>query len=117
VFLETLRQLLVQETRSGLRLAFATPRAWLRPGARVAVTNAPTRFGPLTYSLEAAADSVRAHVDVPSRDQLRTLALRLRLPGGRRILSVSPAHPFDARTGTISLTGETGSVDFVARTS
>ena len=61
--------------------------------------------------------SIRAHVDVPSRGPLRTLALRLRLPAGRRILSVAPAHPFDARTGTISLTGQTGSVDFVVRTS
>ena len=116
-FLETLRQLLVQDSAGGLRLAFATPRGWLRPGGHVAVTNAPTRFGPLTYSLEAGADSVHARVDVPSRDLPRTLALRLRLPAGRRILSVSPAHPFDARTGTISLTGQTGSVDFVVRTS
>jgi hypothetical protein len=116
-FLETLRQLLVQDSPGGLRLAFATPRAWLRAGGRVGVTDAPTRFGPLTYSLEAAAGSVRVHVDVPDRDPLRTLALRLRLPAGRRIVSVSPAHPFDVRTGTISLTGQTGSVDFVARTS
>jgi hypothetical protein len=116
-FLETLRQLLVQETDGGLRLAFATPRAWLRPGRRVAVTNAPTRFGPLSYSLDANADSVRVHVDVPGRSPLRTLALRVRLPSGRRIRSVSPAHAFDSRTGTISLGGQTGTVDFVVHTS
>ena len=33
-FLETLRLMLVQEGKSGLRLAFATPRGWLRPAGR-----------------------------------------------------------------------------------
>ena len=58
-FLETLRLTLVQETPAGLRLAFATPRAWLRPGALIAVRDVPTRFGPLSYSLRAAAHTVR----------------------------------------------------------
>ena len=58
-FLETLRSLLVHETRDaggaphGLELAFATPRPWLRAGRRIAVERAPTSFGPVSYSLEA----------------------------------------------------------------
>jgi hypothetical protein len=116
-FLETLHQLLVQETATGLRLAFATPRGWLRPGRRIAVSNAATRFGPLSYSLEAADRTVRVHLDVPSRRPPATLALRLRLPAGRRIVSVSPARRFDARTGTVDLSGERGSLDLVVRTS
>ena len=58
-FLETLRLLLVHETRdalgspNGLQLAFATPRAWLAPGKRIAVRRVLTSFGPLSYTLDA----------------------------------------------------------------
>ena len=41
--------------RDGLELAYSTPRAWLAPGKRIAVTNAPTSFGPLSFSIEAHA--------------------------------------------------------------
>ena len=98
--LETLRLLLVQERGEGLRLAYATPRAWLRPGKRIAVTNVPTSFGPLSYSLSARRGSVHVTVDVPSRRHLQTLELRLRLPGTTR---------------TIDLSGRTGRLDFVVR--
>ncbi len=98
--LETLRLLLVQERGEGLRLAYATPRAWLRPGKRIAVTNVPTSFGPLSYSLSARRGSVHVTVDVPSRRHPQTLELRLRLPGATR---------------TIDLSGRTGRLDFVVR--
>ena len=45
-----------------------------------------------------------------------TLALRLRLPAGRRIVAVHPAHRFDAATGTIDLTGGRGHVTLVVET-
>ena len=54
-FLETLRLMLVQDPVAGLRLAFATPRGWLDAGKRIAVTAAPTAFGPVSYSLTASA--------------------------------------------------------------
>ena len=56
-FLETLRLMLVHETRDldgtpvGLDLAFATPRPWLASGKRIAVNAAPTSFGALTYEI------------------------------------------------------------------
>jgi len=115
-FLETLRLTLVQETATGLRLAFATPRDWLRAGHRIAVQRVPTRFGRLSYSLEASQHAVRVHVDLPERGRPRTLALRLRLPGGRRIRSVSPARQFDS-SGTIDLSGAHGSLDLLVQTS
>jgi hypothetical protein len=99
-FLETLRLLLVQETDGGLRLAYATPRTWLRPGQRVAVTNMPTSFGPLSYSLNARRGSVRVTIDVPSRRRPASLRLRLRVPGATR---------------TLDLSGRTGRLDFVVR--
>ena len=94
-FLETLRSLLVHETRdaegapTGLELAFATPRPWLRVGRRIAVRRAPTSFGPVTYSLEARSDTIRAIVEPPARPAPKTLSLRLRLPRGQRVEAVT----------------------------
>jgi hypothetical protein len=115
-FLETLRLLLVQETATELRLAFATPRGWLRAGRRIAVSNLPTRFGPLSYSLDAAPGSVHVRVDLPTRRPPKRLMLRLRLPAGERIASVIPATRFDARTGTIDLSSSAGTLDLLVRT-
>jgi hypothetical protein len=122
-FLETLRQLLVHETRNadsdpvGLQLAYATPRGWLEPGKRIAVSNLPTSFGPLSYSIAAGSSSARVTVDVPSRTTPRTLSLRLRLPPGRRIRSVAlEGHPyarFDRATGTIDLSGREGTLELL----
>jgi hypothetical protein len=100
-FLETLRQMLVHETPTGLELAYATPRAWLAPGRRIAVRAAPTSFGPLSYSLDAKQGSVHVEVDVPSRAEPRSLRLRLRLPGGR--------------TRTLDLSGRRGHVELEVR--
>lgn len=114
--LETLRLLVVDELpeQRGLRLAYATPRAWLAPGKRIAVDRLPTAFGPLSYTLLAHAQSVAARLTVPGIGN-HSLSLRLRLPSGRRIASVSlggrPLRSFDRRTGTIDLTGHGGSID------
>jgi hypothetical protein len=105
-FLETLRLMLVHETVDargeplGLQLAFATPRAWLRAGNRVAVTNAPTSFGPVSFSIDVDPGSARVRVDVPSRPVPKRLAVRLRLPSGTR---------------TLDLSGRMGRVDFEVR--
>jgi hypothetical protein len=98
--LETLRLMLVQERDGGLRLGYATPRGWLRPGKRIAVTGLPTSFGPLSYSLSAARGSVHVTIDVPGRPPPRTLLLRLRLPGSTR---------------TVDLSGRKGRVDFIVK--
>ncbi|MBA3842624.1 MAG: hypothetical protein H0X39_08385 [Actinobacteria bacterium] len=109
-FLEALRSTVVHELRDGrgLELAYATPRAWLAPGKRIAVTNLATSFGPLAYSLSASATRISAKIAVP-RIGGHTLRLRLRLPGHRHIASVllggKAIRTFDARTSTIDLTG------------
>jgi hypothetical protein len=77
------------------------------------VTEAPTRFGPVSYIIEASARAVRVHLDVP---RARSLLLRLRLPGGRHIVSMTPRRPFDREMGTINLSGASGSLDFLVRT-
>ena len=108
-FLETLRLALVHERRDargapvGLELAFATPRTWLRPGRTMRVENAPTSFGPVSYSISRHGSRVQVVLDAPPTPMLR---VRLRLPRGERIRRVDAAGrsvPFDAATGTIEL--------------
>ena len=89
-FLETLRSMLVHETRGGegaprgLELAFATPRAWLRDGKSIAVTAAPTSFGAVSYSITRAGNVVQIDVSPPTSPAPATLGLRLRIPRGER---------------------------------
>ena len=91
-YLETLRQTLIHERRgrygapTGLDLAFATPRAWLADGKDVGATNAPTSFGPVSYSLSRRGASVEIQLVLPAHAHAR---LRIRLPAGERVASVS----------------------------
>ena len=93
-FLETLRLLVVHESTDargvprGLELAYATPRGWLRPGKTIEVRQLATSFGPISYTLTASEGSVAASIDVPDREPLRNLRLRLRLLEGERIRAV-----------------------------
>jgi len=123
-FLETLRLMLVHETHdgagepSGLQLAYATPRAWLQPGKRIEVRRAPTSFGPVSFSIAAGTGSVRVVVDVPKRTAPRSVTLRLRLPHGLRLTRVTvggkPWRRFDRASGTVDLSGRTGTVELTA---
>lgn len=109
-FLATLRLLLVREGTDSLDLAFATPRAWLAAGKRIAVSDLPTRFGPVSFAIDARAKTIGVRVDVPPRTPPRRLRLRLRLPTGQRLGNVRPARPVDERTQTIDLSGLRGTV-------
>jgi hypothetical protein len=111
-FLETLRLMLVHErvdsgVPRGLELAFATPRTWLLPGRRIEVRSMPTSFGRLSYRIESGSSSVSVSLTVPNRAPLRSLALRLRLPNGKRISDIlydgTDLGRFDPRTETIAL--------------
>jgi hypothetical protein len=124
-FLESLRLMLLHETRDrtgaavGIELAFATPRSWLQPGKQIVVRRSPTSFGPVSFSLRSADGSVRASIDLPSRSRPQTLALRLRLPGGNRITAVTvdgrEHRRFDPRSSTIDLSGLSGHLDIIVR--
>ena len=65
--------MLVHETATpdgaprGLELAYSTPRAWLAPGKRIVVSGAPTSFGPISFTIDSAADSIHARLRIPRR--------------------------------------------------
>jgi hypothetical protein len=122
-FLETLRLMLVHETHDrngvprGLQLAYATPRAWLRPGKRIVVRDAPTSFGRVAFSIQSFENRIRVSIDVPSRSPVRALSLRLRLPDGKRVSEVRldgrPFRRLDSRAETIDLSGHTGRLELL----
>jgi hypothetical protein len=97
-----------------LWLAKGTPRAWLEDGQTIAVTRAPTAWGRLSFSLRShlQAGRVEAAVELPSAPPAARVKLRLRVPAGHRIRSVTvngkPWEQFDAgeETVTVPLGGE-----------
>ncbi len=114
-YLETLHQTLIHERRgrfgapAGLDLAFSTPRAWLADGKDVSVADAPTSFGPVSYSLSRRGSSIDVRLVLPAHAHAR---LRIRVPAGERVTSVSAGSrrlPFTA-TATVDLTALHGSV-------
>jgi hypothetical protein len=72
-------------------LARGTPRSWLEEGKTIAVTNAPTRWGSLSFSLRShlQAGTVEARLVWPSAQPSTLAKLRLRVPPGHRIVSVT----------------------------
>jgi hypothetical protein len=76
-----------------LWLAKGTPRHWLQDGKTIAVSNAPTRWGPVGFSLRSRLRErrVECSVSLPSRTSDARIKLRLRVPEGNRIQSVTLA--------------------------
>jgi hypothetical protein len=120
-FLERLRGMLVTEVGDTLWLARATPRQWLEQGKRIAVKNAPTHFGELSYSItsDVANGSISATIQVPAREPAKVVVLRLRHPRSAPIKSVTVNGrawtQFDAKSETVSLTGIAGLVEVRVR--
>ena len=114
-YLGTLRELLVHERRgplgapAGLDLAFSTPRGWLAPGQEIEVKEAPTSFGPVSYTIDRGGSTVEARLVLPAHAHAR---LRLRLPAGERLVRVLVGSTRVAadRGGTIDLGDRTGAV-------
>jgi hypothetical protein len=118
-FLECLRLMLIHETADGLELAYGTPRRWLGSRKRIVVREAPTSFGPVSFSIAIHGRVVEVGLSPPSRSPVRSLSLRLRLPTGEEIAGVRlNGHVytrFDRSTGTIDLTGKSGALELTAQ--
>ncbi len=111
-YLETFRQLLVHERRgpsgapAGLDLAFSTPRAWLADGKTISVQEAPTSFGPVSFSIARTGSRIDVDVTAPPKARVR---IRLRLPAGERVQKAS-LGVLHAASGTIDLGGRQGTI-------
>lgn len=107
-FLHQTRLMLVEERGHDLWLAPLIPSAWLANDKTLAVQNAPTRFGPVSFRVVSRnqAREVSLEIHPPLRGQAKQIVLRLRHPEGRAIASVTlngqPHSNYDATSGTIS---------------
>lgn len=107
--LRLLRMMLVREEGDRLILAQAAPQHWLKPQQRLEVVQAPTAFGPVSYTLESAADQGRitARLTPPVRNPPQEIRLFVRHPEGKPIQRVraagKPLDTFDA--GSVTLRG------------
>ncbi|MCL5096917.1 MAG: hypothetical protein M1608_05205 [Candidatus Omnitrophica bacterium] len=90
-FLERFRMALVMEDGQDLWLARATPRAWLEQDKRIAVRNAATHFGLVTYEIvsDTAHGRITANIQMPERRPPQIVLLRFRHPAAAPIKSVT----------------------------
>lgn len=90
-FLCQTRTMLVMERGEELWLAPFVTDQWLKDGLSVAVANAPTRFGPVSYRLTSHAKDgvIEARVEPPTRSVPKAIVLRLRHPDGKTLRAVT----------------------------
>ena len=94
-----------------LWLTKGTPRAWLQAGQIISVSNAPTKWGMVSFQISSHADEERieATLDLALRSSPASIKLRVRAPEGHGIQSVlvngKPWGQFDTAEESISLPG------------
>jgi len=78
-FIRLVRNLLVLERGNELHLLEGLPRPWLAPGAKTVLRGVATDFGPVTMTLEAAADGASAHLIAvpPANPDLKRVVVHL----------------------------------------
>lgn len=92
-----------------LWLAKGTPRDWLEDGKDMSVFDAPTRWGRLGFAIHShlRKGNITASMDLPPRPKTALVKLRLRVPDGNQIQSVTvngtPWSEFDPKEETVTL--------------
>lgn len=119
-FLRQTRTMLVMERGKELWLAPFVTSNWLRDGMAVTVSNAPTRFGPVSYRIASSVDSgsIEARIEQPTRTPPEALVIRLRHPEGTRMRAVTvngrPHTDFDRRGEWVRVSATEGPVVVMA---
>ncbi len=85
-----LRLMFVNEQGSDLYLGQALPRYWLANGNQIGIQRAATHFGPMSlrYDSQEAQGTIKVVLDPPTRNQPRTIYLRLRHAQAKPLKSV-----------------------------
>jgi hypothetical protein len=119
-FVHRLRDLLLTEYGGDLLLAPATPERWLAPGQEIEAHNAPTHYGPVSFRLRGGEGEVRGAIELPRRNPYRDAWLAVRVPGGRKIRSVTiggkPWADVDAAQNRIRLPKGKAPLEVVVKT-
>jgi hypothetical protein len=112
-FLQQTRFMLVMEHGDALWLAPLVTNDWLKDGMTIAVKNAPTAFGAVSYRITSHANQgfVDATVEPPTRQTAKEIVIRLRDPLGRKITRVTVNDraqvPFNAADDSVHLAAPT----------
>jgi hypothetical protein len=74
-----------------LHFGRAIPRDWIASGKPIAIENAPTRYGRVTYRLETRDGGVlSANISLPATGPLpKELHVAFRVPNGKRLGSIA----------------------------
>lgn len=85
------RNMLINEFGEGLTIGQAAPRPWLADGRKIAITNAPTWFGPVSFDINSAAakGTITARVTFASDIRPAQLVVRLRHPDKEPLRTVT----------------------------
>jgi hypothetical protein len=106
-----LRLMFVAEINNTLYLGKALPRYWLRDGETIAIRNAQTHFGPISYKIKsnAAKGRIAMTLDPPTRNEPSQIVVRFRHPDDKPVTRVTVNgalwSEFDADKGDIHLPG------------
>jgi len=86
-FLAQSRLMLVMERGDTLWLAPFVTNNWLKDGMAIEVKNAPTCFGPVSYTIRsyAAQGFIEADIEPPMRNAPAGIVIRLRHPEGKSL--------------------------------
>ncbi len=103
-FLMQTRWMLYLEDGDTLRLLPGVPRAWLKAGAQLAVKNAGSYFGPLTFAVAVSSDgkNVQVTIECPGDRRPRGVELRVPHPQEQKALSVEGGK-YEATTETVHI--------------
>jgi hypothetical protein len=102
-YVALVRNMLVREDGRDVRLMSAVSPAWLRPGKRISVTDAPTRRGRVSFALTATRGGAVLRWSAPGL--AAGTRLRWAVPYAARAVS---ARGLNRRTGLITLPGRSG---------
>jgi hypothetical protein len=119
-FVTWLRLILVRESGNDLALVSGAPRAWFAPTKVIEIKDASTLLGKVSYRIESDGDrgTIRAHVDLESREELQNTFLTLRHPERKKIQRVElngrPWADFDTAREAVRLPKKEAAIDLVA---
>ncbi|HLJ10348.1 MAG TPA: hypothetical protein VKU82_04130, partial [Planctomycetaceae bacterium] len=108
-FLRRTRMMFVVERGNELWLAPFVTSHWMHDGMSVKIRNAPTNFGPVTYSINSHVKdgTIEARIDSPMRSSPQALVIRLRHPEEKKMRRVTvngrETRDFNAEQNTIKL--------------
>ncbi|HOB76569.1 MAG TPA: NPCBM/NEW2 domain-containing protein [Phycisphaerae bacterium] len=90
-FLHQTRLMLVMERDKELWLAPFVTSNWMKDGATVAIRQAPTHFGPVSFRITSAVSrgTIEAEIEPPTRNAPEVIVLRLRHPEGKPMKAVT----------------------------